>query len=45
MKKLKIEMMLEKKGNYKLADTLRKELEDNGIIIEDKQNKTTWKYK
>ena len=34
-----------KKGNYKLADTLRKELEDNGVIIEDKQATTTWKYK
>tara|TARA_Y100000590_G_scaffold151059_1_gene173561 strand:- start:686 stop:2041 length:1356 start_codon:yes stop_codon:yes gene_type:complete len=34
-----------KKGNYKLADTLRNELEENGVIIEDKQNKTIWKYK
>ena len=34
-----------KKGNYKLADILRKELEDNEVIIEDKQDKTTWKYK
>tara|TARA_B100000029_G_scaffold413363_1_gene416339 strand:+ start:294 stop:1649 length:1356 start_codon:yes stop_codon:yes gene_type:complete len=34
-----------KKGNYKLADTLRKELEDNGVVIEDKKDKTTWKYK
>jgi len=34
-----------KKGNYKLADILRKELENNGVIIEDKQNKTIWKYK
>ena len=34
-----------KKGNYKLADILRKELEDNGVIIEDKQNQTIWKYK
>jgi len=34
-----------KKGKYKLADTLRKELEDNDVIIEDKQDKTTWKYK
>jgi len=34
-----------KKGNYELADTLRKELEDEGIIIEDKQDKTKWKYK
>ena len=34
-----------KKGNYKLADTLRKELENNDVIIEDNQDKTTWKYK
>ena len=34
-----------KKGNYKLADTLRKELEDNSVIIEDRKDKTTWKYK
>jgi len=34
-----------KKGNYKLADTIRKELEDNGVIIEDKQQQTLWKYK
>ena len=34
-----------KKGNYKLADTLRKELEDNGVIIEDNQDKTIWKFK
>ena len=34
-----------KKGDYKLSDTLRKELEDSGVIIEDKQDKTNWKYK
>ena len=35
-----------KKGDYKYADVLRKELEDNGVIIEDsKRYKTTWKYK
>ena len=34
-----------KKGYYKLADIIRKELEDKGVIIEDKQDKTTWKYK
>ena len=34
-----------KKGDYKQADNLRKELEDRGILIEDKQNKTVWKYK
>ena len=45
IKKLKIEIDARKKGNYKLADIIRKELEDNGIIIEDKQDQTTWKYK
>ena len=34
-----------KKGNFKLADDIRKELENNGILIEDKDNKTLWKYK
>ena len=34
-----------KKKNYKLADSIRIELERNDIIIEDKQDKTTWKYK
>ena len=34
-----------KKGDYKLADSIRKELENNGVIIIDKDNKTTWKYK
>ena len=34
-----------KKGDYKLADTIRKELETNGVIIEDKKDETTWKYK
>jgi cysteinyl-tRNA synthetase len=32
-------------GNYKLADKIRDDLLKNGIIIEDKQNKTEWKYK
>jgi len=34
-----------KKGNYKLADTIRKELETNGVVIKDKKDQTTWKYK
>ena len=37
--------MLEKKGDYKLADSIRKDLESSGVIIEDKGDKTTWKYK
>ena len=31
--------------NYELADKIRKELSDNGILIEDKDDKTTWKLK
>ncbi len=34
-----------KKGDYKSADNIRKELENNGVIIEDKGDTTTWKYK
>ncbi len=34
-----------KKGDYKLADSIRKYLETSGVIIEDKGDKTTWKYK
>jgi len=34
-----------KKGDYKLADSIRKDLESSGVIIEDKGDKTTWKYK
>ena len=45
MRKLSIDIMLEKQGDYKLADVIRKELENNGVIIEDKQDKTIWKYK
>ena len=45
LKKIKERNGARKKGDYKLADKIRKELEDNGVIIEDKQNKTTWKYK
>ena len=44
-KKIKDRNTARKKGDYKLADIIRKELEDNGVIIEDKQDKTTWKYK
>ena len=34
-----------KKGNFKLADDIRKELENNGVNIEDKKYKTEWNYK
>ena len=44
-KKIKDRNEARKQEDYKLADKIRKELEDNGVIIEDKQEKTTWKYK
>ena len=34
-----------KNNNFKLADKIRNELFENGILIEDKDYKTTWKYK
>jgi cysteinyl-tRNA synthetase len=34
-----------RQGDYKLADSIRKELDDKGVIIEDKEDQTTWKYK
>ena len=34
-----------KAGNFKLADQIRDDLLNKGIIIEDKQDKTEWKYK
>lgn len=43
--KIKDRNTARKKGDYKLADIIRKELENNGVIIEDKENQTTWKYK
>ena len=32
-------------GNFKLADKIRNELLDKGIVIEDEKEKTKWKYK
>jgi len=43
--KIKDRNKARKEGNYKLADTIRNELEKNGVIIEDKQDQTNWKYK
>ena len=31
--------------NYTLADKIRSELLDKGVLIEDKDGKTTWKIK
>ena len=43
--KIKDRNKARKEGNYKLADIIRKELENNGVIIEDNQEQTKWKYK
>ena len=43
--KIKDRDLARKKGDYKLADNIRKELESKGVIIEDKDKKTIWKYK
>ena len=32
-------------GNYKLADQIRDELLKKDVVIEDKKNKTIWKFK
>ena len=44
-KKIKDRNNARKQGDYKLADVIRKELENNGVTIEDKKKQTTWKYK
>jgi len=31
--------------NFKKSDQIRNLLNDKGVVIEDSQNKTTWKYK
>ena len=43
--KIKDRNIARKKRDFNKADVIRKELEDNGVIIEDKQDKTIWKYK
>ena len=32
-------------GDFSAADDLRKKLENSGVVLEDKDGKTTWKYK
>jgi cysteinyl-tRNA synthetase len=31
--------------NWEMADTIRKELEAKGVILEDKKDRTDWKIK
>ena len=45
LEQIEARIQARKLGNYKLADKIRDDLLKNGIVIEDKQNKTEWKYK
>ena len=44
-KLIKERNLARKKGNFSLADNIRKKLFENGIVIEDEKDKTSWKYK
>ena len=44
-KLIKERNLARKKGNFSLADSIRKKLFENGIVIEDEKDKTSWKYK
>ena len=44
-KKIKERLAAKRKGDYRLADKIRVELENKGVIIEDKKEQTTWKFK
>jgi len=45
LEKVEERVQARKSGNYALADKIRDELFKSGIVIEDKQNKTEWKYR
>ena len=45
MKKIKERSKAKNNGNFKLADKIRDEFYQKGIIIEDQKGKTIWKYK
>ena len=44
-KKIKERLVAKQKGDYQLADKIRGELINKGVIIEDTKGKTTWKFK
>ena len=45
LKKIAERTKAKKDGNFNLADKIRKDLLDQGIVIEDQQDKTVWKLK
>jgi Cysteinyl-tRNA synthetase len=45
LQKIKERNLARDNKNYELADKIRNDLLDKGILIEDKDDKTTWKIK
>ena len=45
LNKIKERSKAKKVGNFDLADKIRLELHDKGIVIEDQKDTTSWKYK
>ena len=45
LEKINERLVARKKGDFKLADKIREDLFENGIVIEDLKGKTTWKFK
>ena len=44
-KRIQERLAAKEKGDYKLADKIRGELINKGVIIEDAKGRTTWKFK
>ena len=45
LKKIQERKEAKNNGNYDLADKIRNDLLDEGILIEDQKEKTIWKFK
>ncbi len=45
LEKIKERQDARQRKNWHMADTIRKELEEKGIILEDKKDRTNWKVK
>ena len=45
LSKIKVREDAKKEGNYKLADQIRDNLNNEGVDIKDEKGKTTWSYK
>ena len=45
LKKIELRNKAREEKDYKRADLIRDELLDKGVLIEDKDGKTVWKFK